>query len=150
PVYNERATLGSTLALVSGVLASVSKEIIIVDDCSTDGTREWLRSNLPEGRRTAGRVQLGDGGDLVFAAASGVADTTLRAIYQARNQGKGAALQAGFAAISGDVVVIQDADLEYDPNDWAAMYDLIAVRKIADVVYGSRFYGRPHRSLSFH
>ena len=63
---------------------------------------------------------------------------------------KGGGLQTGFAAISRDVVVIQDADLEYDPNDWERMYDLIAVRKVADVVFGSRFYGRPHRSLYFY
>jgi glycosyltransferase involved in cell wall biosynthesis len=59
-------------------------------------------------------------------------------------------LQTGFAEFSGDVLVIQDADLEYDPDDWAQVYDLIAVRKVADVVFGSRFYGRPHRSLYFH
>lgn len=53
-------------------------------------------------------------------------------------------------AATGDIVVIQDADLEYDPQDWGQMYDLIAIRKVADVVYGSRFYGRPHRSLFFH
>ena len=54
------------------------------------------------------------------------------------------------AAVTGDVVVIQDADLEYDPQDWTQMYNLIAERKVADVVYGSRFYGRPHRSLFYH
>ena len=70
--------------------------------------------------------------------------------YHPQNRGKGAALRTGFAAVSGEVVVIQDADLEYDPQDWAAMYDLIAVRKVADVVYGSRFQGRAHRSLYFH
>jgi hypothetical protein len=59
-------------------------------------------------------------------------------------------VQTGFAAIRGDVLVIQDADLEYDPNDWEQMYDLIATRRVADVVFGSRFYGRPHRSLYFH
>lgn len=59
-------------------------------------------------------------------------------------------MQTGIAAFSGDVLVIQDADLEYDPDDWEQMYDLIAVRKVADVVFGSRFYGRPHRSLYFH
>jgi hypothetical protein len=54
------------------------------------------------------------------------------------------------AALSGDILVFQDADLEYDPNDWGEMYDLISVRKVADVVFGSRFYGQPHRSLYFH
>src|SRR5262249_6697585 len=66
------------------------------------------------------------------------------------NRGKGGGVRTGFAVIRGDVVVVQDADLEYDPNDWQQMYDLIATRKVADVVFGSRFYGRPHRSLYFH
>jgi glycosyltransferase involved in cell wall biosynthesis len=71
-------------------------------------------------------------------------------IFHERNQGKGAAVRSGLALASGDVIVIQDADLEYDPNDWSLMLPLIADRKVADVVYGSRFYGRPHRSLYFH
>jgi glycosyltransferase involved in cell wall biosynthesis len=74
----------------------------------------------------------------------------IRPIYHERNRGKGGALQTGFAAFTGEVLIIQDADLEYDPNDWAQMYDLIAVRQVADVVFSSRFYGRPHRSLYFH
>ncbi|MGH6664800.1 MAG: glycosyltransferase family 2 protein, partial [Pseudolabrys sp.] len=81
---------------------------------------------------------------------TGGANVTLRAIYPERNRGKGGALRTGFAAVKGDVVVIQDADLEYDPRDWTEMYDLVAQRKVADVVYGSRFYGRPHRALKFH
>jgi len=150
PVYNERATLGSILALVSGALPKVAKEIIVVDDCSTDGTREWLKANVPDAGRTAGGIELDGSGNLAFAPASGDGRVTVRPIYQAQNGGKGGALKTGFAAVTGDVVVIQDADLEYDPQDWDRMYDLIAFRKIADVVYGSRFYGRPHRSLSFH
>jgi glycosyltransferase involved in cell wall biosynthesis len=71
-------------------------------------------------------------------------------IFHDVNKGKGASLRTAFAVVTGDVIVIQDADLEYDPNDWLTMYDLIAVRKVADVVYGSRFYGRPHRSLFYH
>jgi Glycosyl transferase family 2 len=59
-------------------------------------------------------------------------------------------VQSGFKACNGNVIVIQDADLEYDPSDWEKMYDLIASRKVADVVYGSRFYGMPHRSLYYH
>jgi glycosyltransferase involved in cell wall biosynthesis len=77
-----------------------------------------------------------------------VSTVTIRPIFHERNRGKGGALQTAFAAFSGDVLVIQDADLEYDPG--APMYELIAVRKVADVVFGSRFYGRPHRSLSYH
>ncbi len=150
PVYNERATLASILALVSGALPGVSKEIIVVDDCSRDGTREWLKANIPEGGRTAGGIDINSTGDLVFRPETGGASVTIRPIYQQRNRGKGGALQTGLAAATGDVVVIQDADLEYDPGDWAVMYDLVAGRKIADVVYGSRFYGRPHRALRFH
>src|SRR5439155_10951752 len=67
-----------------------------------------------------------------------------------RNRGKGAAVRTGFEHVSGEVIVIQDADLEYDPNDWSLMLPLIVDRKVADVVYGSRFYGRPHRSLYYH
>jgi glycosyltransferase involved in cell wall biosynthesis len=75
---------------------------------------------------------------------------TIHPIYHVQNRGKGGALQTGFAAFSGEVLIIQDADLEYDPIDWAQMYDLIAVRQVADVVFSSRFYGRPHRLLYFH
>ena len=75
---------------------------------------------------------------------------TIRPIYHERDRGKGGALQTGFAAFTGEVLIIQDADLEYDPIDWAQMYDLIVVRQVADVVFGSRFYGRPHRSIYFH
>jgi len=148
PVYNERETLGTVLAMVSEVLPTVSKELIVVDNCSTDGTREWLKANFPDGARTSGPIALDSSGNLKFAPAGG-ADVTVRPIYQPYNRGKGGSLRTGFAAVTGDVVVIQDADLEYDPHDWVAMYDLIAVRKIADVVYGSRFYGRPRRSMSF-
>jgi len=150
PVYNERATLASVLALVAGVLPTVDKEIVIVDDCSRDGTREWLKANVPDGGRTAGGIAVDSDGNLAFPAQTGAAATTIRVVYHAQNRGKGGALQTGLAAAKGDFVVVQDADLEYDPRDWADMYDLIAQRAIADVVYGSRFYGRPHRALKFH
>jgi len=150
PVYNERATLASILALVCDALPDISKEIIVVDDCSSDGTREWLKANIAGDGRTAGGIEVGDAGDLTFRPESGGANVTIRAIYHNRNRGKGRALQTGLAAVSGDVIVIQDADLEYDPSDWAPMFELVGRRKIADVVYGSRFYGRPHRSLKFH
>jgi glycosyltransferase involved in cell wall biosynthesis len=150
PVFNERHTLGVVLANVARALPGISKEIIVVDDYSRDGTREWLKTNFPDGPRSGFTVDLNADGELVFDQESGSATVTIRPIYHEGNRGKGCGLQTGFAMISGDVIVIQDADLEYDPNDWAQMYDLIAVRRVADVVIGSRFYGRPHRSLYFH
>jgi glycosyltransferase involved in cell wall biosynthesis len=150
PVYNERQTLGQILANVARSLPGVSKEIIVIDDCSTDGTREWLSRNFPKGERHASAVDLDPDGNLAFVEATAPPQIAIRAVYHQHNKGKGGALQTGFAAFSGDILVIQDADLEYDPNDWERMYDLIAVRKVADAVFGSRFYGRPHRSLYFH
>ena len=150
PVYNERQTLGTILGIVARTLPNVSKEIIVVDDCSKDGTREWLKANFPDGARSGSSVDLDKEGQLTFAQESGPSNVTIRPIFHERNRGKGGGLQTGFAAISGDILVIQDADLEYDPSDWQQMYDLIAVRKVADVVFGSRFYGRPHRSVYFH
>lgn len=150
PAYNERHTLGTILGVVARALPGVAKEIVVVDDCSRDGTREWLKANFPDGARSGSAIDLDSDGNLVFAPAADAATVTVRPIYHERNRGKGSALQTGFAAVAGDVVVIQDADLEYDPNDWETMYNLIATRKVANVVYGSRFYGRPHRSLYFH
>jgi len=150
PVYNERSTLGTILIVVARCMPNVNKEIIVVDDCSSDGTREWLKENFPSGARNGSAVELDDNGNLEFAQESGISTITIRPIYHEKNRGKGGGLQTGFAAFSGDVLVIQDADLEYDPNDLGQMYDLIAVRGVADVVFGSRFYGRPHRSLYFH
>ena len=150
PVYNEISTLGSVLATVGAALKSVPKEIIVVDDCSTDGTRDWLKDNFPQGARSAASIELDGSNRLIFSDAGPGANVSIRTIFHSQNTGKGGALRTGFAALTGDVVVIQDADLEYDPNDWGPMYDLIAGRKVADVVYGSRFYGRPHRSLYYH
>jgi glycosyltransferase involved in cell wall biosynthesis len=150
PVYNERPTLGTILVAVAQTLPNVSKEVVIVDDCSNDGTREWLQSNFPDGRRSGSKVDLDGDSNLVFIQTAEPSKITVHAIYHECNLGKGGALQTGFAVVTGDVLVIQDADFEYDPNDWEQMYNLIAVRKVADVVFGSRFYGRPHRSLFFH
>ena len=150
PVYNERHTLGAILAAVSRALPGTRKEIIVVDDGSRDGTREWLKASFPDGMRAGSGVSVGPAGELLFASPSDKTQLTVEPIFHPRNLGKGAALRTGLAAMHGDVVVIQDADLEYDPQDWGAMFELIAVRKVADVVYGSRFYGRPHRSLFFH
>lgn len=152
PVYNERATIGQLLSLVCDTLPAVAKEIVIVDDGSKDGTREWLRENLAETGSWHQNVRADADGNLVLepAAERAPGSVTFQVHFHEKNQGKGGALHTGLAAATGDVVVIQDADLEYDPADWGSMWNLIAERDVADVVYGSRFYGRPHRSLNFH
>jgi glycosyltransferase involved in cell wall biosynthesis len=150
PVYNEAATLAAVVSRVAGSLKHVSKEIIVVDDGSTDGTGEWLKANFPSGAKTGGGIAVDEAGELVVFEASETGPITVIPVFHSANLGKGHAVRTGFALATGDVVVIQDADLEYDPADWDAMFDLVATRGVADVVYGSRFYGRPHRSLAFH
>ena len=150
PVYNERRTLAKVLAAASLALPAVDKEIIVVDDGSLDGTREWLMANFPAGPRVGSAVAVDADGNLSFEQLRDGPQVTINPIYHDRNSGKGASVRTGFGAASGDVFVIQDADLEYDPAEWTQMYDLIARRGVADAVYGSRFYGRPHRSLYFH
>ena len=121
PVFNEMRTLEQVIKRVQTV--SVEKEIILVDDYSNDGSRELVQS-------------LGE-------------QSNVRAVLHDYNQGKGAALRSGFAAATGDVVLIQDADLEYDPNDYPKLLGPI-VANDADVVYGSRFAGgETHRVLYF-
>ena len=122
PCYNE---LNSIEQVVRSVIDATGPdgEIIIVDDGSTDGTRALLEQNI-------------DG-------------KLARVIYQEKNQGKGAALRTGFAAATKDIVIVQDADLEYDPHDYPIMLEPILSNR-TDVVYGSRFMGnRPHRVLYF-
>jgi glycosyltransferase involved in cell wall biosynthesis len=124
PCFNELRTIDKIIEAVRSS-AYPDKEIIVVDDCSTDGTREKLRSEL----EPAGLVD--------------------HVIYHDRNQGKGAALRTGFKHASGDIVVVQDADLEYDPDEYPRLVDPI-VSGHADVVYGSRFAGgEAHRVLYF-
>jgi len=120
PVFNEKATIHEILRRVRAV--DLPKEIIIVDDFSTDGTREILQ-------------ELGS-------------DPDLKVVFQPCNMGKGAALRAGFEAVTGDIVVIQDADLEYSPDEYPVLIQPILANK-ADVVYGSRFLSGPHRVLFF-
>lgn len=152
PVFNELNTIGRILVEVANALPEIPKQIVIVDDKSSDGTSEWLRQNLSKREGSWRRLHLNAGGglELVADGPQNRANISFTVLFHERNRGKGAAVRTGLASVSGDVVVIQDADLEYDPNDWSRMLPLIADRKVADVVYGSRFYGRPHRSLYFH
>lgn len=115
PVYNEAATISKIVDLVRSVEVGMEKEILLVDDCSRDGTREVLQGMV-------------------------AANPELKAVFHDINQGKGAALRSGFAAATGDVVLIQDADLEYDPNEYPRLLKPI-LDGHADVVYGSRFLG---------
>jgi glycosyltransferase involved in cell wall biosynthesis len=152
PVYNETRTIGQLLLEVVRALPEVSKQIVIVDDCSNDGTSQWLTRNLAHAKGVWRGVSLDNGGDLELSAdgPQNEGGFSFVVLFHERNRGKGAAVRTGFARASGDVIVVQDADLEYDPNDWSRMFPLIADRKVADVVYGSRFYGRAHRALYFH
>jgi len=147
PIYNEITTIAEVLERVAGVLPQVEKERVLVDDGSNDGTREWLNKTFGPPAREA---ELASGGSASAITRSLQAGLDVKLVFHDRNKGKGGAIQTAMRACSGDVIVIQDADLEYDPHDLVEMYDLIATRRVADVVYGSRFWGRPHRSLFFH
>ena len=151
PVYNERDTIGHVVAAVSHALPTVEKEIVLVDDGSSDGTGSFLRDALGSADGRYRPVSFEDGSlKLEPACDTDAGAVSFQVGFHERNLGKGAAVRTAMRAATGDVIVIQDADLEYDPNDWVPMYALIAEKKVADVVYGSRFYGRPHRSLFFH
>lgn len=120
PIYNEVNNIHKTLKRVQAT--KLAKEIVIVDDASTDGTRELL--NKLDGKEK------------------------VRVIFHEKNQGKGAAVVTGMTAAKGDVILIQDADLEYDPRDYPAL--LLPIQEgRADVVYGSRFLGAPRRVAMF-
>ena len=133
PVYNEKASLEELLRRV--VAVDMPKELIVVDDFSTDGSREVL-SRLAE-RGLAG-----------LEGAHPANENRLELLFQEKNQGKGAALRRGFAAATGDVVVVQDADLEYDPREIPRLVGPI-LDGHADVVFGSRFIGETRRVLYY-
>jgi glycosyltransferase involved in cell wall biosynthesis len=152
PVYNERDTLPVTLGKVVSSLPGVDKDIVIVDDGSTDGTREWLAQNFQPDTNVPVYIFASEQGGVTVhggGQSSCSTDATVRVFFQSHNQGKGAALRRGFAETTGEVIVVQDADLEYDPADLQEMWRLVD-EGWADVVYGSRFFGKPHRVLYYH
>lgn len=120
PVYNEELTLREIIRRTEAT--PYDKEIILIDDCSSDGSRKIL-----EDYRNRNGFQI---------------------LYHNQNRGKGAALRTGFNEVTGDVIIIQDADLEYNPNDYAKLIEPILDNR-ADVVFGSRFLGGPHRVMFF-
>ena len=120
PIYNERETLETLIAKVNSV--DYDKEILLIDDFSSDGTREVLKRYENK--------------------------ENFQVLYHDHNQGKGAALRTGFSNVNGDIIIIQDADLEYNPADYGTLIEPILDGR-ADVVYGSRFLGGPHRVLFF-
>jgi glycosyltransferase involved in cell wall biosynthesis len=126
PAFNERATVEALLRRVASAVLpdGVEREVLVVDDGSTDGTRELLREIAARG------------------------EPAIRLIEQPENRGKGAALRRGFQEARGEIVLIQDADLEYDPREYPALLGPILEGE-ADVVYGSRFLGGPHRVLLY-
>jgi glycosyltransferase involved in cell wall biosynthesis len=126
PVYNERRTIRQLLQQVARQPVALAKEIVIVDDCSTDGTREFLQQS-----------------DLQNVLCSNGADSIKLALHT-KNQGKGAGVRTGLAQSTGEIVLIQDADLEYDPGDYPRLLAPI-LEGHADAVFGNRFHSGPHR-----
>jgi len=129
PVYNEENTLREAIRRVQRV--NVPKEIIVIDDGSRDGSRDILASLDADAKKKTDPMN------------------ELKVIFKSVNEGKGAAIRSGLAEVTGTVVIVQDADLEYNPKDFAKLLEPIEAGE-ADVVYGTRFYGGgPHRVLFF-
>jgi glycosyltransferase involved in cell wall biosynthesis len=148
PVYNERGTIEEILHRVQGAPVRrrateplIRKEIIVVDDASTDGTREWLLSAKEKREQGAMEMEAMEGSVRLNLE-------NILILFQEKNAGKGAALRRGFSEARGEIVLVQDADLEYDPEDYPKLLGPIIEGK-ADVVYGSRFLGGPQRVLYF-
>jgi len=129
PVYNERATIEDVIDKVLGSEVGLEKELVVIDDCSSDGTREVLQK-LDQGERP------------------GRGPAKLKVVLHDRNKGKGAAIRTGLQHATGQIVLVQDADLEYDPHDYSKLLEPILNGR-ADVVFGNRFHGGPHRVLYF-
>jgi glycosyltransferase involved in cell wall biosynthesis len=129
PVYNELGTIAEVVRRVLTAPVDLAKEVVIVDDCSTDGTREYLQN-------------------LVKSNGAGFEGATLKVLSHEQNRGKGAAIRSAIAQATGSIIIIQDADLEYDPQDYPALLQPILEGR-ADVVFGNRFHGGAHRVLYF-
>ena len=147
PAYNERRTLRTLLAAVLDVDLSsmgITKEILVIDDGSKDGTREIIESLARDWRREMADTLARRGID----AARATRDAEIRGLLQPHNRGKGAALRRGFQEATGDFVLVQDADLEYDPRDYPRLLRPLLDGR-ADAVYGSRFLGDERRVLLY-